>query len=496
MEEIKVKHKNLALVLLAGAQFLVVLDATIVNIALPAIAKALHFSSASNLQWIITAYTLTFGGLLLLGGRLADLFGRRMVFSIGVLIFSLASLASGLSQSSGQIIAFRAVQGIGAALLSPAALSLVLSIFKEGKERNRALGVWSGVAAGGGAAGLLLGGILTQYVDWRWVFLVNVPIGLLVISLTRAYVPKVIEVNKNRSVDIPGAALVTAGLMTLVYACIKATTYGWASDKTIGLLVAAVVLLAGFVLNESLVKKPLIDLTIFKRRNISVSNLIQLPITASLYGTFFYLSIYLQEILRFSPVKSGLANLPFTIFLGISAGITSQLITKIQPKVILSVAPLIMAGGLIFLSRIPVHGHYWTNIFPGIAILASAIGATFVALTLTATSGVPRKQSGLASGLLNTTQQIGGALGLAILTVFSTSRTNAVMAVSGSHSASAVATATVAGYSRAFVIAAVFAAVAGILALVALPLQKKTAAGDEEAILNLEVEDIPIVPGI
>lgn len=495
MEQIKVKHKNLALVLLAGAQFLVVLDATIVNIALPAIAKALHFSSAANLQWIITAYTLTFGGLLLLGGRLADLFGRRMVFSIGVLIFSLASLASGLSQNSGEIIAFRAVQGIGAALLSPAALSLVLNIFQEGKERNRALGVWSGVAAGGGAAGLLLGGILTQYVNWRWVFLVNVPIGLIVISLTRSYVPKVIETFKNRSLDIPGAVLVTAGLMTLVYAFIKATTYGWANGKTIGLLVGAFVLLIGFVINESLVKKPLIELSIFKKRNISFSNLIQLPITASLYGTFFYLSIYLQEILHYSPVKSGLANIPFTIFLAITAGITSQFITKIQPKVILSIAPLIMAGGLLFLSHIPLHGNYWTNIFPGIAILAAGIGATFVAITLTATSGIPRRQAGLASGLLNTTQQIGGALGLAILTVFSTSRTKAVLASSSSHSTTAVASATVAGFSRAFIIAAVFAAVAGILAFIGLS-NKKTPTEDEEGILTIEAEDIPIVPGI
>lgn len=495
MEDIKVKHKNLALVLLAGAQFLVVLDATIVNIALPAISKSLHFGNASSLQWIITAYTLTFGGLLLLGGRLADLYGRRKIFTGGIMLFALASLAGGLSQNSSEIIIFRAIQGIGAALLSPAALSLVLSIFKEGKERNAALGVWSGVAAGGGAVGLLLGGILTQYVNWRWVFLVNVPVGLLIAGLTRSYVPKVVETVKDKSLDIPGAALVTAGLMTLVYAFIKTTEYGWGSGKTIGLISAAIGLLIAFVINESYARKPLVDLSIFKKRNVTFSNLMQLPIIAALYGAFFYLSIYLQEILHYSPVKSGLANLPFTLFLAITAGLTSQFITKIQPRVILAVAPLVTVGGLLYLTHIPVAGNYWTNVFPGIALMASGIGATFVAVTLSATSGVSRKQAGLASGLLNTSQQIGGALGLAILTVFSTSRTKSVIVSTHAHTANALASATVAGFRYAFSIAAVFAVTAAILAAVGIPNVKLDPSDDQE-ILNTEAEDIPIVPGI
>jgi EmrB/QacA subfamily drug resistance transporter len=496
MEEIKIKNKNLALVLLAGAQFLVVLDATIVNIALPAISKSLHFSSAANLQWIISAYTLTFGGLLLLGGRLADLYGRKRIFLLGISLFSLSSLASGLSQNSGEIIVFRAIQGVGAALLSPAALSLVLNIFKEGKERNRALGVWSGVAAGGGAAGLLLGGILTQYVNWRWVFLVNVPVGIIVIFFSRIYLPTIVENVKDKSLDVPGAVLVTAGLMTLVFAFIKTTTYGWTSGKTLGLLAGAVVLLAAFVFNESVVRKPLVDLSIFKKRNITFSNLVQLPIIAALYGMFFYLSIYLQEVLHYSPVKSGLANLPFTVFLAITAGIVSGLVAKVRPKIILSIAPFIMAAGLFFLSMIPVHGHYLTNIFPGIALLAIGIGATFVAITLTATSGVSHKQAGLASGLLNTSQQIGGALGLAILTVFSTSRTKAVLASSHSHTASAAAYASVQGFRRAFLIACGLAIAAGILAIVGLPNEKINPNANEEAMLETEIEDIPIVPGI
>jgi EmrB/QacA subfamily drug resistance transporter len=490
----KLQHKGLALLVLAGAQFMVVLDATIVNVALPSIEKALHFSNSAQLQWIVTAYTLLFGGFLLLGGRLADLFGRRRLFLLGVALFAASSLLAGLAQNPGMLIAFRSIQGLGAALLSPAALSLILNIFPEGKERNRALGVWSGVAAGGGAVGLLLGGILTQYVGWRWIFFINIPIGMLVVFLAPRFVPTSERAVGKQKIDYSGAFAVTAGLMTLVYALVKATDYGWTSSKTIGLISAAVVLLIGFVVNEALVKKPLIPLTIFKNRNLSAANLMQLPMTAAMFSVFFYLSLYEQQILGFSPVKTGLANLPFTLVIGIVAGIVSRVIIKTGAKKILIVAPLFVAAGLLYFSHIPVHGTYVANLLPGIILMATGIAGSFVALTLAATSGVPHKDAGLASGLLNTSQQIGGALGLAILTAISTSKTKSILATKGGDPA-AVPSALVQGFHTAFMVAVGFSLVACVIAVFGLLNTKMTPEeiANEEA---TEAEGFPVVPGI
>lgn len=336
-----VKNKSLALLILAGAQFMVVLDATIVNVALPSIAEALKFVSTAQLQWIVTSYTLLFGGFLLLGGRMSDLIGRRRVFLAGTIVFAIASLLAGIAQNPEQIIAFRGLQGLGAALLSPAALSLVLGIFADGAERHKALGVWSGVAAGGGAVGMLLGGVLTQYVDWRWIFFINVPVAVLIIVASLRDLPKSLPTTGSKNLDLPGAVFVTAGLMILVYALVRATDYGWASAQTIGGIGLAVALLIAFVVNELRAAQPLMPLRIFRNRNVAASNLAQLPITAGMFAVFFYLSLYLQQVLQFSPVSTGLHNLPFTFFIAISATLASKKIAKISPKTILIAAPLL-----------------------------------------------------------------------------------------------------------------------------------------------------------
>lgn len=490
----KIKHKGIALLVLAGAQFIVVLDATITNVALPAISEALKFSSTSQLQWIVTSYTLLFGGFLLLGGRLSDLIGRRRVFLSGVIIFATASLFAGLAQNPGQIIVLRGLQGLGAALLSPAALSLVLNIFSEGKERNRAMGVWSGVAAGGGAVGLLLGGILTQYISWRWIFFINVPVALIIVAMALKYLPKSEPSDKGTKLDLPGALSVTAGLMVLVYGLVKASDYGWMSLQTGGFLALAAVLLAFFVVNEARAKQPLMPLKIFRVRSIAAGNLMQLPITAGMFAVFFYLSIYMQQILHFSPVKTGILNLPFTLFIAITAAITSRKIATIAPRTFLIIGPFLTAVGLLYFSRLPLDGQYLTDLLPGIFFMGSGMGISFVALTLAATSGVSKQDSGLASGLLNTSQQIGGALGLAILTTVSASKTNSVLAASGGNP-SVMPTALVSGFREAFIAAAVLSVAAAIIAAVGLP-NKKLTQSEIKHELEKEAESFPVVPGI
>jgi EmrB/QacA subfamily drug resistance transporter len=488
-------HKNWALAVLAIGQFMVVLDVTIVNVALPAIASALGFSSASQLQWVITAYALAFGGFLLLGGRAADIFGRRRMFMIGVGVFAVASVIAGFTESAGVMIAVRALQGLGGAMLSPAALSSVLNIFKEGKERNRALGVWSGVSAGGGAVGLLLGGILTQYAGWRWIFFINLPVALVVMFLAPRFVPAgENEHPGENSADILGAVTITGGLMMLVYALVKANDYGWGSGKTFGLLAAAVGLLVAFVVNESLVKRPLIPLRIFRNRNVAAGNITQLFITASMFSVFFFLTLYMQQILHFSPVKTGLANLPFTFVIGITAAIISRRLVKIGSKRVLMVAPLVMAAGLYYFSRMPVNGNYLTDILPGIVLMAAGLGAAFVSLTAAATAGTARREAGLAAGLINTSQQIGGALGLAILTSISTARVKADMVAAHGNPA-ALPQAYVNGFHVGFLTAVGFAITAALIAAVGLATHVITPEEDQLD-RELEAETIPVAPGI
>jgi EmrB/QacA subfamily drug resistance transporter len=487
-----VKHKGWALGVLAAAQFMVILDATIVNVALPAIQKTLHITTDAQLQWVVTAYALFFGGFLLLGGRLADLFGRRKLFLAGVILFAAASLLGGLSQNLGQLIVFRSLQGLGGALLAPAALSLVLTIFKEGPERNKALGIWGMIAAGGGAVGLILGGILTQYIDWRWTFFINVPVAFIVLFLAMEWVPKSLPGKKQR-VDFTGAVTVTGGLVSLVYALAKAPSAGWGSQTVLGMLALSTILLGIFIFNELKVRVPLIRLGIFRRRNVAGGTLLQLLMPASMFGMFFYLSIYLQHIMGYSPTMAGVANLPFTIMVMIVAATLSRNMPKLNPKLILTIAPLVIAVGLLYMSRLPVHSNYWTDILPAIVLTAGGMAAVFVTTTMVTTAGVSHEESGLVSGLLNTGQQIGGAIGLAVLTVVSTTVTaHDLAAVQGM--ASAIPGALVHGFQRGFVVASLFAIAGSIVVMLVIEKRKPTKnnlAGE----LENEAESLPAVPG-
>jgi EmrB/QacA subfamily drug resistance transporter len=422
------ENKWVVLALLALAQFMVVLDVAIVNVALPSIAKELHFAS-NNLQWVVTAYTLTFGGFLLLGGRAADLFGRRKLFIGAVFFFALMSFLCGMADTDTQIIIARAFQGLAAAFMSPAALSIVLSEFREGKERNTAMGVWAGVSAGGAAAGVLLGGILTQYLSWRWNFFVNVPVGILVVFGAIRLLPHHIgEENKKLELDLPGATLATFGLVSLVYGLSKAPNDGWGSLTVEGFIAAGLALLVVFVLNESrLAKQPLMPLELFRIRNVLGGNVAFIVIACTLFSMFFFLTLYVQQVLHYSPVKTGISFLPVTIIVGITSGFVSRFVGRLGYKPFMVAGPLFIALGLFILSRIlKVGGNYWHNVFPGLALFAFGMGNTFVSGTLAATSGVPRHFSGLASGVLNTSQQVGGAIGLAVLSAvaFSTIKTD------------------------------------------------------------------------
>jgi len=488
----KVKHKGAALAVLAAAQFMVVLDATIVNVALPAIQKALEFATDAQLQWVVTAYALTFGGFLLLGGRLADLFGRRKMFLTGVILFAAASLLAGIAQDPTQIIVTRGLQGIGGALLAPAALSLVLSIFKEGPERNKALGVWSMVAAGGGAVGLILGGVLTQYIDWRWIFFINLPIAALVVTAALKYVPAAKPQERER-VDVLGAFAITGGLVALVYALAKAAEDGWGSQSTVVSFITSAVLLASFVINEMKVKHPLIKLSIFKRRNVTGGTLAMLLMPAAMFGMFFYLSIYLQSILGYTPTQTGIANLPFTLMIILVAGTLSKNVAKVNTKAIMVIAPLLVAASLFFFARVPVDANYWTDILPGIVLMAGAMASIFVVGTMITTNGVSHQESGLVSGLLNTGQQVGGAIGLAVLTVVSTAATKTEMAkINGDNSL--IPQAMVAGFHQGFKAAAIFAIGASVVSLVILKVRKPSKA-DLAQEQETEAEALAAIPG-
>jgi EmrB/QacA subfamily drug resistance transporter len=410
------ENKWVILALLALAQFMVILDVSIVNVALPSLARDLHFAP-NNLQWVITAYTLTFGGFLLLGGRAADLFGRRNIFIGAVTGFFLASLLCGLAQSESQLIIARAVQGLAAAIMSPAALSIVLTEFTEGKERNTAMGVWAAVAAGGAAAGVLFGGILTQYLSWRWNFFVNVPIGIAVVAAALRLLPHHIgEENHKIKLDILGSLLATGGLMGLVYGLSKAPAAGWDSGEVWGFIAVSAVLLITFIWHEKRVAQPLMPLEIFKIRNVLGGNLAFLAIACTLFSMFFFMTLYMQTVLGYSPVKSGLSILPVTFIIAITSGIISKLVAKIGYKPPMITGPLTLALGLFVMSSLmKVGGDYWHNVIPGLALCAFGMGQTFVSGTLAATSGVPKHFSGLASGILNTSQQVGGAIGLGIL---------------------------------------------------------------------------------
>jgi EmrB/QacA subfamily drug resistance transporter len=404
----------IALALLCIAQFVVVLDASIVNVALPTIGESLSFSQ-SNLSWVVNAYVLTFGGFLLLGGRLADLLGRRRVFIGGLILFAAASLVGGFAQSEATLIAARAVQGLGAALLSPAALSIVTTTFSDGAERNKALGVWGAVAGSGGAAGVLLGGILTEYVGWEWVLWVNVPIGIAAALIAPRLLLESRAEHETRHFDAAGAVSVTAGLSVLVYGLVEAPDAGWGSSQTIGLLALAAGLIASFAVIELRSKAPLMPFSIFGNRTLTGANVVGVLTGASLFSMFFFISLYMQNVLGFSAIEAGLAYLPLAVSIIIAAGVASQLVTRVGFKPILALGMLLVSGGLVWFSQISAGGSFVADVLGPSLLAAVGLGFAFVPQTIAAVSGVADREAGLASGLINTSQQIGGALGLAIL---------------------------------------------------------------------------------
>jgi EmrB/QacA subfamily drug resistance transporter len=456
------RAKSLALLLLAMTQFVIVIDASIVNVALPSIGSALHFSR-DDLSWVVNAYTLTFGGFLLLGGRLADLLGRRRMFMLGLALFSVASFAGGLAQSEGWLIVARAVQGLGAAIVSPAALSIITTTFAEGAERNRALGIWGAVAGAGGAAGVLLGGILTSGLNWRWVLFVNVPIGLLATALAPGTLRESRSDDQGKSFDLPGAVTVTAGLALLVYAVVDAVNSGWGSSATLLRLAIAAALLIAFLVIEQRERHPLMPFSIFRLRTLRGANIVGLLIGMSLFSMFFFISLYLQQVMHYSPIKTGVSYLPLAVGIILSAGAASQLVTRVGFKPPLIAGMLLIAGGLLWFSQVPaVGGSFAADVLGPSLLAAVGLGFAFVPVTIAAVTGTEAGEAGLASGLINTSQQVGGALGLAILATVANSRTQSLLHA-GTDNASVALTK---GFDRAFLVGAGFALVGAVLAAV------------------------------
>jgi EmrB/QacA subfamily drug resistance transporter len=450
-----------ALILLCVAQFVVVLDASIVNVALPSIGKGLHFSE-QNLPWIVNAYVIAFGGFLLLGGRAADLLGRRRVFMTGLLVVAVASLAAGFAANQGELIAARAAQGLGAAIISPSALSIVANLFKDGSERNKALGAWGAVAGSAGAVGVLLGGILTDGLGWEWVLWVNVPVALIALALTPGLIPESRSESTTRHFDAAGAVTVTAGLSLLAYALLDASSAGWGSTKIVTLLAVAAVLLAAFVVIELRSRAPLVPFGIFRLRTLSGANVVGLLLGASLFSMFFFISLYMQQVLGYSPLHTGVSYLPLAVTIVIAAGFGGQLVTRFGFKPILAAGMGLVAVGLVYFSRVSVGGSFLADILGPSLLAALGLGFGFVTSTIAAVSGVKDHEQGLASGLINTSQQIGGALGLAVLSTIATTRTHHALA----HGATSVPHALTDGFQSAFLGGAIIAALGLVATLV------------------------------
>lgn len=477
------RARNLALALLAMTQFVVVIDASIVNVALPSIGAALDFSQ-NDLSWVVNSYTLTFGGFLLLGGRLADYLGRRRVFMVGMALFAVASLAGGFAQNETWLIAARAVQGLGAAIASPAALAIITTTFPEGQERNKALGIWGAVAGAGGAAGVLLGGVLTEWAGWEWVLFVNVPIGAAIVWLApRLLAESTAEEESDRTLDIPGAVTVSAGSALLVYAMVDAINVGWGSAETIWRLVGAGALLAAFVVIELRTRKPLIPFSIFRKRTLRGANLVGVLIGMSLFSMFFLITLYLQQVLGDSALEAGLSYLPLAIAIILAAGAASALVTKLGFKNVLIMGMVFVAVALAWFSRIDPDGSFGVDVL-GPSILAGVgLGFSFVPVTIAAVTGIEAHEAGLASGLINTAQQVGGALGLAILATIANATTKDAFQAGAD-----APTALTDGFADAFTVGAGFAVAGAILA--ALLISGRDSKEHAEAARSGELEPV------
>jgi EmrB/QacA subfamily drug resistance transporter len=454
------RRKWLALALLSAVQFMVVLDIAIVNVALPSIKDDLGFSQ-ENLQWVISAYALVFGGVLLLGGRAADVLGRRRIFLAGIVLFTLASLFAGLAWSEGSLIGARAFQGLGAAIISPAALSILSTTFAEGRERNIALGVWGAVGGFGAAAGVLLGGILTDALSWEWIFFVNVPVGVTAFVLTPFLLTESRDARVKRF-DVPGAVLVTGGLSSLVYAITQAGQEGWLAGRTVGFGAAALALLVAFVAWELRHPEPLMRLGILRIRTVSGANVAGFIMGTAMFSMFLMLTLYMQQVLGYSAMKTGVAYLAVAGTAIVWSAVAAQLVTRVGVKPVLVAGMTFLTGGLVYFTQVSVGGSYLGDLLPGFLLIAVGIGFSFVPISIAALAGVQASEAGLASGLINTSQQIGGALGIAALSTIATSRTNDAVAAG-----TALPSALVHGFTGAF-LAGVGIAAVGIVAALTL----------------------------
>jgi EmrB/QacA subfamily drug resistance transporter len=474
------RRRWLILSVLVVAQFMVVLDVAIVNVALPTIKNDLHFSEDS-LQWVITAYAIVFGGVLLLGGRMADLLGRRRIFMAGMAVFTTFSLLDGLAWSSGSLIAFRGLQGLGAALLAPAALSILMTTFREGRDRNVALGIWGAASGSGGAAGVLLGGALTSALSWSWIFFINVPVGLLVLAISPLLLNESRADLDHRHFDTAGAASITGGLMLLVYALTHASQHGWATAETVGLLAASAALVGAFLVIEIRSPAPLLPLRIFRLRTLTASNVTALLMGAAVFSQFFLLTLYMQQVLHYSALKTGFAYIALTLSIVGFSAVSQALVTRVGIRLVLPVGMALSAAGLVLYAQLPVHGTYFSNLFPAFILSGIGLAFAFVPMSIGALTGVQPDDAGVASGLLNTNQQIGGATGVAIATTIATTYTSHYL--QGHPGVGPLDGAALThGFQIAFYVLAALAALAAVVSAIMIePGAAATTSGEEPA---------------
>jgi EmrB/QacA subfamily drug resistance transporter len=458
-------HPRATLLLACLAQFMVILDVSVVNVALPAIRHGLHFSEV-DLQWVVNAYTVTFAGFLLLGGRAADLLGRRRVFVAGLLLFGVASLAGGLADSRTLLIAARAAQGLGGAVIAPASLSILTTTFPEGAARNRAVGIWGAMGGAGGAAGVLLGGVLTDLLGWRWILFINVPIALLAAFAAQRMLVEGANAKRAANFDLPGALAATVGLSLLVLGIVRTDATGWGSAPTLSLILGGVALLAVFLLLEGrFASAPLMPLRIYRSRTLSAANIVVLLIGGATFGMWFFVSLYLQQVLNYSPIKAGLAFLPMTLCIVVCSTAASRLVARFGAKPLLITGMVLLTVGMVMFTGISARGTYLGDMLVPSLLVAMGMGLAFVPATISAVAGVAPAEAGLASGLVNTSRLFGGALGLAILAAIATARTNHDLRHAGVSAHAALTS----GFQLAFVFAAGFALIGGLVAVFGLP---------------------------
>jgi len=476
----------LTLLLLCTVQFMDIIDSSIMNVALPSIRAELGFSQ-QRLQWVLSGYLVTYGGFLLLGGRAADLIGRRRLLVAGTILFAVCSLAGGLATNAGTLVGARVVQGVGAALMAPAGLSILTTTFAEGRDRTRALGVWGAISGVGAAAGVFLGGVLSQGPGWRWVLFVNIPVCVLIVAAAFRLVPGQRRRARRGTFDVPGAVLVTAGMLLLVYALVNAPDVGWRDRHTIGEIGTAAALLIAFVLVERRTRRPLFPFAIFRVRGLAAADATQLVAFAGFLSVFFFLTLYMQNVLGYTPIQSGSAYLPVTAGIILAAGLSSRLIPRVGTRPIVVAGTLVAAAGMYYLSGIPVHGSYVTDLLPGLAVMSIGLGAVFVAVTTAANAGVPADQAGLAAGLLNTSLQLGSALGLAVFSAIATARTNHLLT-----DRAAPAEALTAGFGRALLAGSITLLAATVIALRATNTRGHTPQAEPEPTPGTAGRPVPV----